>query len=54
MKKFIGLFMCLAMATMTYADTIESTDSVINQTLDEFTVTSFYRSATPMLGSSVC
>lgn len=53
MKKFIGLFMCLAMATMTYADTIESTDSVINQTLDEFTVTSFYRSATPMLGSSV-
>ena len=53
MKKFISLFMCLAMVTMTYADTIESTDSVINQTLDEFTVTSFYRSATPMLGSSV-
>jgi iron complex outermembrane receptor protein len=53
MKKFIGLFMCLVMTTMTYADTIESTDSVINQTLDEFTVTSFYRSATPMLGSSV-
>ena len=59
MKKFICLFMCMAMATMSYADPIdnvdgiESTDTLINQTLDEFTVTSFYRNAAPMLGSTI-
>ena len=44
--------MCAVLLSMT-AYAVESKDTVINKTLDEFTVTSFYRSATPMLGTSI-
>ena len=44
--------MCALLIGMTaYAE--EANDTVINKTLDEFTVTSFYRNATPMLGSTI-
>lgn len=51
MKKFLWIMCALLVGMSAYAG--ETSDTVINKTLDEFTVTSFYRSATPMLGSSV-
>lgn len=51
MRKFLWIFCVMFVGMTAYAD--ESKDTVINKTLDELTVTSFYRNATPMLGSSV-
>ena len=51
MRKFLWVMCALLVGMSAYAN--ESNDTVINKTLDEFTVTSFYRSATPMLGSTI-
>lgn len=51
MRKFLWTICALLIGMTAYAN--ETNDTVINKTLDEFTVTSFYRSATPMLGSTV-
>ena len=51
MRKLLWVMCALLVGMTAYAN--ESNDTVINKTLDEFTVTSFYRSATPMLGSTI-
>ncbi len=52
MRKFLWI-LCMGLLSMTAYANENANDTVINKTLDEFTVTSFYRSSTPMLGSSV-
>ena len=51
MRKFLWIMCALLIGMTAYAE--ETNDTVINKTLDEFTVTSFYRNATPMLGSII-
>ena len=58
MKKFLWILCMGLLTTATYAvndnvDELNANDSIINASLDEFTVTSFYRNASPMLGSTV-
>ena len=50
MRKFLWIMCALLFGMTAYAG--ESNDTVINKSLDEFTVTSFYRNSTPMLGST--
>jgi iron complex outermembrane receptor protein len=51
MRKLLWIMCVLLVGMSAYAE--ETNDTVINKTLDEFTVTSFYRNSAPMLGSTI-
>jgi len=51
MKKLLWIMCAMLVGMSAYAS--ETNDTIINKSLDEFTVTSFYRSSTPILGSTL-
>lgn len=54
MKKFLTILMFMSFTLMAYSSVNENAnDTVINKTLDEFVVTSFYHNSIPMIGSTI-